>query len=48
MKERLMCKLLGLHKYEILKEEKLQDKRGVVIGWSYYFSLYYLWQYKTT
>ena len=32
MKERLLCRLLGLHKYEILKEEKLQDKRGIIIG----------------
>lgn len=32
MKERLMCKLFGLHKYEITKEEHLVDAKGHIIG----------------
>ena len=32
MKERLMCKFFGLHKYEITKEEHLVDAKGHTIG----------------
>ena len=32
MKQNLWCRLLNLHKYEIIKEETLTNKRGDVIG----------------
>lgn len=32
MKQNLWCRFLGLHKYEIIKEETLTNKRGDVIG----------------
>ena len=32
MKQNLWCKFFGLHKYEILKEETLNNKHGDIIG----------------
>ena len=32
MKERLMCKFFGLHKYEVTKEENLVDAKSHIIG----------------
>lgn len=32
MKQNIWCKFLGLHKYEVLKEEKKTDPKGNVIG----------------
>lgn len=32
MKQNIWCRFLGLHKYEILKEENLNNKRGDIIG----------------
>lgn len=32
MLQNIWCKFLRLHKYEILREEKLLDPRGNVIG----------------
>ena len=32
MKQRLLCKLFGFHKHNVLKEEDIKDKRGVIIG----------------
>lgn len=32
MKQNLWCRFLNLHKYEIIKEETLTNKRGDVIG----------------
>ena len=32
MKQNVWCKFLGLHKYEILKEEPLLDGKGNSIG----------------
>lgn len=32
MKQNLWCKFFGLHKYEIIKEEKKTDPKGNVIG----------------
>lgn len=32
MKQNVWCKMLNLHKYEIIKEEKKTDPKGNVIG----------------
>lgn len=32
MKQNVWCKMLNLHKYEIIKEEKKTDKKGNIIG----------------
>lgn len=32
MKQNLWCRFLNLHKYEIIKEETLTNKRGDTIG----------------
>ena len=32
MKQNLWCKLFNLHKYEIIKEEKLHDRHNIQIG----------------
>lgn len=32
MKQNIWCKLLNLHKYEIIREEKKTDQKGNVIG----------------
>ena len=32
MKQNVWCKMLNLHKYEIIKEEKKIDKKGNIIG----------------
>lgn len=32
MNQKLLCKFLGLHTYEVLQEDKLVDKRNVIIG----------------
>ena len=32
MKQNIWCRFLGLHKYEILKEENLNNKHGDIIG----------------
>ena len=32
MKQNVWCKLFNLHKYEVIKEEKLLDARGNIVG----------------
>lgn len=32
MKQNIWCKLFGIHKYEVLKEEEFKDVHGIVIG----------------
>lgn len=32
MKQNLWCKILNLHKYEIIKEETLTNKHGDIVG----------------
>lgn len=32
MKQNIWCKLFNLHKYEIIKEEKLTDRHNIQIG----------------
>ena len=32
MRQNILCKFFGIHKYEVLKEEELKDVHGIVIG----------------
>lgn len=32
MKQNVWCKLFNLHKYEVIKEEKLLDAKGNIVG----------------
>lgn len=32
MTQNVLCKLFGIHKYEVLKEEELKDSHGTLVG----------------
>ena len=32
MIQNVWCKLFGIHKYEVLKEEEFKDSHGIIIG----------------
>lgn len=32
MSQNVWCKLFGIHKYEVLKEEELKDSHGTLVG----------------
>ena len=32
MSQNVWCKLFGIHKYEVLKEEELRDAHGTLVG----------------
>lgn len=32
MTQNVWCKLFGIHKYEVLKEEELRDAQGTLVG----------------
>ena len=32
MTQNVWCKIFGIHKYEVLKEEELRDAHGILVG----------------